>query len=114
MVGLQTTINRGYISFGRCADFFKPGGVKSNSSTKCSLDGDADMPPLIEREYVRVKDAVIIFGLGRSTIYRLVRAGRVASVSLQLEGAKRGTRLISVKSMRNLLESLCQGGELDV
>jgi len=41
-----------------------------------------------------------------------MRKGEIASVSLQLKGAKRGTRLISVRSLRGFLEGLEQGGDV--
>lgn len=63
----------------------------------------------MEPQYLRIADAVRVFGLGRSTLYRLIRSGSIASVSVQLEGATRGTRLVSVKSLRRFLESLEEG-----
>lgn len=72
---------------------------------------DECQAPAMDAEFMRINEIVRIFGVGRSTLYRLIRNGSIASVSLRLEGAKRGTRLVSVESMRRMLNGLAEGGD---
>ncbi len=59
-------------------------------------------------EWLSIKDAARLFGLGRSSIYTLIGEERIRSCSLRLRGNVRGKRLISAESLRMFLES---GGE---
>ena len=45
-----------------------------------------------------------VFGIGRSTLYRLAEAGRIKTVSLRERGNARGKRLFSMDSIAELLE----------
>jgi hypothetical protein len=62
-------------------------------------------------EYIRVKMAVERFSLPRTKFYELIKAGKIASVSLREEGQKKATRLLSVESIRRFLEARTEGGE---
>lgn len=50
-----------------------------------------------------------IFGISRTPLYRLMAAGLIKSVSLQLEGCERGKRLFHLESINQLLESRATG-----
>lgn len=58
------------------------------------------------REWMRVRQAVSCFSIGRSSLYKLLSKGLVKSVSIKERGALRGIRLINADSIRNYLENL--------
>jgi len=58
----------------------------------------------IKPEWVRIPEAVKISGLGRSSIYELIGAGKIRSFSKRDRGALRGIRLISYDSLVEFLE----------
>jgi len=55
---------------------------------------------------MRVKDVVLEYGIGRSTVFVLIRAGFLPSVSLKKPGNVRGIRLISRSGINHVLETL--------
>ena len=57
-------------------------------------------------EWMRVRQAVRCFSIGRSSLYKLLNKGAVKSVSIKERGALRGIRLINGDSVRNYLENL--------
>jgi len=57
----------------------------------------------IETEWARAKQIGAQFGIGRSTLDRLAKEGRIESRVIKLSGARKGTRLFSVQSIRELL-----------
>jgi excisionase family DNA binding protein len=57
-------------------------------------------------EWLRPKQVPLYFGIGRSTLYELLAAGKIKTVSMRARGAKHGTRLISYDSLSAYLESL--------
>ena len=62
-------------------------------------------PHNLKPEWLKVPDAVRVFGLGRSTIYNLIKANKIKSFSKRQRGALRGTRLISYDSLVEHLEA---------
>jgi len=44
-------------------------------------------------------------GIGRSSLYELIREGKIKSVSIRKRNAIRGIRLISADSLNQFLES---------
>ena len=58
------------------------------------------------QEWMRVRQAVRCFSIGRSSLYKLLSKGFVKSVSIKERGALRGIRLINADSVRNYLENL--------
>ena len=52
----------------------------------------------IERRALRINDAAAAYGVGRSTIYKLISEGKLASVKVS------GRRLIPRESMEALLQ----------
>lgn len=65
----------------------------------------------IEPEWLKIPEAVRFSRICRSKIYTLIRSGKIRSVSLREEGETKGTRLVSVHSLRRFLESRASGGE---
>lgn len=57
-------------------------------------------------EWIRPGDLPIRFGIGRTKGYELMAQGKIESVSIRKPGAKHGTRLIKVASIRAYLNSL--------
>lgn len=53
------------------------------------------------------------FGIGKSTLYRLIDEGKIKSTSLRERGKLRGKRLIFTDSVAAFLESRATGGEAD-
>lgn len=61
-------------------------------------------------EWLRVPDAVRIFGLCRSSLYELIASGEVKSLAMKKEGALRGIRLINFDSLAAYIESFATEG----
>lgn len=58
----------------------------------------------IKPEWVRVPDAVKLFGIKRSKLYELIAAGRIKSREIKERGKVRGIRLISYDSLNEFIE----------
>ena len=52
------------------------------------------------------------FGIGRSTLYKLVADGKIRSASLRERGKLRGKRLFLFASIEAFIESRAYGGEV--
>ena len=76
------------------------GSMRKISTTDCKRPY-SDLKP----EWVRVPEAVKISGLGRSSIYELIGAGKIKSFSKRDRGALWGIRLISYDSLVEFLEN---------
>ena len=61
-------------------------------------------------EWVRIPEAVRIFGLCRSSIYELIAAGTIKSTALRKRGATRGIRIISYDSLASYIERAASEG----
>lgn len=57
-------------------------------------------------EWLRIPNAVKIFGISRTKLYELISARRIKSVSLRERGQVRGVRLLSYDSLMEYLEAL--------
>ena len=57
----------------------------------------------LEIEWARAKEVFLLFGIGRTTLYRLANEGRIRSKNILASGAKKGTRLFDIGSIRKLL-----------
>ena len=60
-------------------------------------------------EWLRIPDATRFSGLGRSSLYELIKEGRVKSVCLRKRNNIRGVRLISADSLSSLIEAAANG-----
>jgi hypothetical protein len=55
-------------------------------------------------EWGNAEQIFVRFGLGKGTLLKLVSEGRIKSVSVKVKaGARKGVRLFSVQSIRELL-----------
>ena len=59
----------------------------------------------IKPEFLRLSQCEQVFGLGRSTIYRLLHDNAIHGVCLRKAGAATGIRLISFDSLKGFIES---------
>ena len=63
-------------------------------------------PDGLKPEFVRVPEAVRLFGICRSSLYELISEGKVKSTCLKSKrGNTRGVRLISYDSLKAYIES---------
>jgi Helix-turn-helix domain len=73
-------------------------------TTQVSTDSLNCDPSKTKPEWLRIPEAIRIFGIGRSTLYILIGEGKVKSCSLRRRGAVRGIRLISYDSLSAFIE----------
>jgi hypothetical protein len=66
------------------------------------------IPVSLKPEFIRVHDAVKLFGIGRGKLYEMMSEGKIKSVSLRSRGAKKGTRLIPYDHLKAYLDSLLE------
>ena len=62
-----------------------------------------------EAEFLKIPDAVRFSGLGRTSLYKEISAGRIKSISLRKPGTARGRRLVHLASLRAYLNSFSEG-----
>jgi hypothetical protein len=87
---------------------FKP----TNNSTRQEIVSASQRLPIPDRpEWTDPKGIHRMFGIGKSTLYRLIEEGKVKSTSLRERGKLRGKRLVSTCSVAALLESRATGGD---
>ena len=61
-------------------------------------------PISLKPEWLRIPEAIRLFGIGRSTLYELLSGGQIKSASIRKRGNTRGIRLISVDSLMQYIE----------
>ena len=61
-------------------------------------------------DWIRVKEALSRYSLGRGQLYRLIGSGAIRSASLCQPGQTRATRLICRASLASYIESRAKGG----
>jgi hypothetical protein len=62
----------------------------------------------VEPEWLRISDAIRVCGIGRSTLYALIKSGEVKSASLRKRNRTRGIRLINRDSLNAYIESFAK------
>lgn len=62
-------------------------------------------------EFVDAKRARDLFGLTRSYLYNLIKAGSIRSCCIRQPGAFRGRRLFSCESIRSFLAANMEGAK---
>ncbi len=67
-------------------------------------------PSTTTTDWIRVKEALARFPLGRGKLYRLIGSGAIRSASLCQPGQTRATRLICRSSLAAFIESSAKGG----
>ena len=66
---------------------------------------------LLKPEWFRVPDAIRVSGISRSSLYTLIKEGKVKSVCLRKRNCIRGIRLVNADSLSAFIESFANGGE---
>jgi hypothetical protein len=61
-------------------------------------------PPLAE--WADVRGVEKLFGIKETSLYQLIREGKVRSILIKKQGKARGKRLVSLDSIRQLLSSM--------
>ena len=61
-------------------------------------------------EWLRIPEAVRLFGICRSSLYVLITAGKIKSTCLRKRGAVRGIRIINFDSLAAYIESQAAAG----
>jgi hypothetical protein len=79
----------------------------TNQRTAIDLSGATAASP----EFGRWRDVERIFGIKRGTLYNLLKAGKVRSVSLRKPGQKFAVRLFHLQSIREHLYSRMENQE---
>jgi len=59
-------------------------------------------------EWLRIPQAIQLFGIGRTKLYELIGNKRIKSASIRERGQVRGTRLISFDSLNEYLNTLAE------
>jgi hypothetical protein len=64
-----------------------------------------------EPEFIQIPDAVRFSGIGRTSLYKEISAGRIKSINLRRPGTARGRRLVHLPSLRAYLLSFSEHKE---
>lgn len=67
--------------------------------------------PSPKQEWLRLPDASRVSGIGRSSLYILIKQGRVKSVCLRKRNSIRGIRLVNADSLNAFIESFANEGD---
>jgi hypothetical protein len=63
---------------------------------------------VVQPEWLRVNDAVTVFGLSRPHLFKAIFLDKVKSVHVKRPGAKKGIRLIEVESLRDYIKGFAE------
>jgi hypothetical protein len=74
-------------------------------STVTSIIEEIGTAPPIVAKWLRIPDAVRVSGLCRSSLYGLMREGKIRSVCLRPSDGLKGVRLINAESLNRYIES---------
>lgn len=80
---------------------------KPNTTTSLPKSTITDTRP----EWIDARAVQHIFGICKSTAYRLADEGKIRTSSLRERGKLRGKRLFSLDSISRFIESRATGGE---
>lgn len=83
--------------------------MNAPASNQVGAASHAAIHQVTKPEWLRVPEAVRLFGLCRSSLYELIAAGTIKSTSLRKRGAVRGIRLISFDSLAEYVEQSARG-----
>ncbi|MDQ8192453.1 helix-turn-helix transcriptional regulator [Roseibacillus persicicus] len=61
--------------------------------------------------YIRIPEAVQLFGIGRTTLYALISSRKIKTVLLKQKGHKTGRRLVCFESLKAYLDGQAEGGD---
>jgi len=65
----------------------------------------------LQPEWVRIPDAMKFSGIGRSRLYELIESEKIRSVCLRKREKLRGIRLVSIRSLRDFIDSFDRDGK---
>ncbi|MEN3939706.1 helix-turn-helix domain-containing protein [Prosthecobacter sp. SYSU 5D2] len=82
-------------------------GAEAARTTAAAADSRQPPP---QAEWMRVKEACAFSCLSKPKLYELMNQGHIKSVALRERGQSKGTRLVSIGSLRAFLESRASGG----
>jgi hypothetical protein len=63
-----------------------------------------------EPEFAGINETVRWSGIGRTSLFALIKEGRIRSINLRQPGRARGRRLIHLASLRDYLLAHAEGG----
>jgi hypothetical protein len=63
---------------------------------------------VVQPEWLRVNDAVMVFGLSRPHLFKAIVLDQVKSVHVKRPGAKKGIRLIEAESLREYIKTFAE------
>jgi hypothetical protein len=81
------------------------------SKTLAEKITDAYLQRPLKPEWLRPRDAWLVFGISRSDLYKLMDEGLVKSACLRKRGAERGKRLVSFDSLANYISDAAEKEE---
>ena len=68
----------------------------------------AGRPDILQPEYAPVKNCVVLFGLPRSELWRLMDEGLITWYHYRRPGAEKGLRLIELASLRKYIRTFAK------
>jgi helix-turn-helix protein len=81
--------------------------VHMQQSTSTAVQDIGKVAPA-KPEWLRVWDATRVSGIGRSTLYMLIKSGEVRSASIRKRNRTRGIRLINRDSLNDYIEKFAK------
>jgi hypothetical protein len=81
--------------------------VHMQQSTSTAVQDIGKVAPA-KPEWLRVWDATRVSGIGRSTLYMLIKSGEVRSASIRKRNRTRGIRLINRDSLNDFIEKFAK------
>jgi len=78
--------------------------TESNSNSAVPQAAATPSNHHLKPEWLRIPEAIRVFGLCRSTLYQLITAGKIKSTCLRKRGSERGVRLINYDSLAGYVE----------
>jgi hypothetical protein len=78
-------------------------------NAKLSVENSSvDASPSLKPEWLRLPDATRVSGIGRSSLYVLIKEGKIRSVCLRKRNNTRGIRLVNADSLYAFIESFAK------
>jgi hypothetical protein len=74
-------------------------------------DWSAGVSPSLKRSWLRIPAAIHVSGIPRSSLYELIKAGKIKSACIRKRNSIRGIRLVNVDSLEAFIESFANGGD---
>jgi len=84
----------------------------ANPAGGVGLSGRMKKPDITKPEWADCRGITRIYGIGKSSLYRLEAEGKIKSASLKGRGKVRGKKLWSCASVAAYIENCSTGGEV--